>query len=122
VGIANYTNLSELMNEQLKTRREVTISDLVTKSLGKGIILASEGMPADKFDLENGFINLIDVLYRAGTIRPVPANEAESHLIQLYESGKLAENGYGGDEGDRFLEIKWLALTDNLPVIVNLNL
>jgi hypothetical protein len=122
VGIANYTNLSELMNEQLKTGREVAISDLVTKSLGRGVILASEGTPADKFDLENGFINLIGVLYRAGAIRPVPANEAESHLIQLYESGKLAENGYGGDEGDRFLEIKWLALTDNLPVTVNLNL
>jgi hypothetical protein len=122
VGIANYTNLSELMNEQLKIRREVTISDLVAKSLGRGVILASEGLTADKFDLENGFINLIDALYRAGTIRPVPASEAESHLIQQYESGKLAENGYGGDEGDRFLEIKWIALTDNLPVIVNLNL
>jgi hypothetical protein len=122
VGIANYTNLSELMNEQLKTTREVTISDLVTKSLGRGIILASEGMPADRFDLENGYINLIDALYRAGAIRPAPANEAESHLIQLYESGKLAENGYGGDEADRFLEIKWVSLTDNLPVIVNLNL
>ena len=122
MGIANYTNLSELMNEQLKTRREVTLSDLVTKSLDKGVILASEGIPADKFDLENGFINLIDVLYRAGAIRPAPANEAESQLIQLYVSGKLAENGYGGDEGDRFLEIKWIALTDNLPVVVNLNL
>jgi hypothetical protein len=122
VGIANYTNLSELMNDQLKTRREVTISDLVTKSLSKGVILASEGERADKFDLENGFINLIDVLYRAGAIRPVPANEAESRLVQLYESGQLAENGYGGDDSDRFLEIKWIALTDNLPVIINLNL
>jgi hypothetical protein len=122
VGIANYTNLSELMNEQLKTRREVTISDLVTKALGRCVILASEGERADKFDLENGFINLVDALYRAGAIRPAPADEAETHLVQLYESGKLAENGYGGDEADRFLEIKWIALTDNLPVIVNLNL
>jgi hypothetical protein len=120
VGIANYTNLSELMNEQLKTGREVTISELVTKALGRGVILASEGTPADQYDLENGFINLIDVLYRAGAIRPVPANEAESHLIQQYESGNLAENGYGGKDGDRFLEVKWTALTDNLPVIVNL--
>jgi len=110
------------MNEQLKTRQEVTISDLVTKSLGRGIILASEGLPADKFDLENGFINLIDVLYRAGAIQPVPANEAESYLIQQYESGKLAENGYGGDEADRFLDIRWVALTNDLPVIINLNL
>jgi hypothetical protein len=120
VGIANYTNLSELMNEQLKTGREVTISDLVKESLGRGIILASEGTPADQFDLENGFINLVDALYRAGAIRPVPADEAESSLIQLFESGKLAENGYGGEEGDRFLEVKWVAQTNDLPVIVNL--
>jgi hypothetical protein len=122
VGIANYTNLSEIMNETLKTGQEVSISDLVEASLGKRVILASEGAAADKYDLENGYINLVDALCRAGAIRPMPANDGESQLIQLYESGKLAENGYGGDEGDRFLKIKWLALTDNLPVIVNLNL
>jgi hypothetical protein len=122
LGIANYTNMSELMNEMLKAGREVSISDLVKESLRKTLILASEGTPADTFDLENGFISLVDALYRAGAIRPAPADDAETHMVQLYESGELAENGYGGDEGDRFLEVKWIALTDNLPVIVNLNL
>ena len=122
MGIANYTNLSELMNEMLKTERGVSISDLAEEAEKRKVILASEGELADRSDLENGFIALVEALYRAGTIKPDPANENESHLMQLYESGKLAENGYGGDEGDRFLSIKWIALTDNLPVIVNLNL
>jgi hypothetical protein len=119
MGIANYTNLSELMNDLMKTGLPVSISDLVKKAEGRNLILASEGTLADKSELENGFIDLIDMLYRAGAIKPDPADEAESHLIQLYESGKLAENGYGGNEGDRFLAIKWIALTDNLPVIAN---
>ena len=122
MGIANYTNLSELMNEVLKTGRSVSISDLAEEAEMRMVILASEGELADRSDLENGFINLVDALYRAGAIKPKPANETESHLIELYESGKLAESGYGGHEGDRFLDIKWIALTDNLPVIVNLNL
>jgi hypothetical protein len=122
MGIANYTNLSELMNEMLKTGLGVSISDLANEAEKRMIILASEGELADKSDLENAFIALADALYRAGAIKPDPANESESHLIRLYESGKLAENGYGGDEGDQFLSIKWVALTSNLPVIVNLNL
>jgi len=122
MGIANYTNLSELMNSMLKPGLGVSISDLVNEAEKRMIILASEGERADKADLENGFINLVDALYHAGAIRPDPANETESHLIRLYESGKLAKNGYGGNEGDQFLDIKWVALTDNLPVIVNLNL
>ncbi len=122
MGIANYTNLSELMNEALKTGLGVSISDLAKEAEKRKMILASEGELADKSDLENGFIALFDALYRTGAIRPVPANETESHLILLHESGKLAENGYGGKEGDQFLEIKWIALTDNLPVISNLNL
>ena len=120
MGIANYTNLSELMNEMLKTGHSISISDLVEAAAKKKIILASEGERADKADLENGFIALIDALHRAGTIKPSPANEAEVHLLQLYESGKLAENGYGGKEGDQFLTIRWIALTNNLPVISNL--
>jgi hypothetical protein len=120
VGIANYLNLSELMNERLKGGVAVSISELVREAGERKIILASEGTLAGKSDLENGFIDLVDALYRAGAIRPEPADESESHLIRLYESGKLAENGYGGEEGDRFLEIKWVALTDNPPVIVNL--
>jgi hypothetical protein len=122
MGIANYTNLSELMNDMLKTGLGVSISDLAKEAEKKMVILASEGELADKSDLENGFINLVDALYRAGAIRPDPANETESHLIRLYESGKLAESGYGGDEGDQFINIRWIALTDNLPVIVNLEL
>jgi hypothetical protein len=122
MGIANYTNLSELMNEMLKAGLAVSISDLAKEAEKRMVILASEGELADKADLENGFIALVDALYRAGAIKPDPANEAESHLIRLYESGKLAESGYGGIEGDRFLEIKWIALTDNLPVIANMNL
>jgi hypothetical protein len=121
MGIANYTNLSELMNEILKTERSVSISYLVKEAEKRMVILASEGERADKSDLENGFIELVNALYRAGAIKPDPVSETESHLIQLYESGKLAASGYGGNEGDRFLEIKWIALTDNLPVIVNLN-
>jgi len=122
MGIANYTNLSELMNEKLKTGSAVSISDLVEESLERKVILASEGTLADKSELENGFINLVDALYRSGAIRPEPANAAESHLIRLYESGELAKNGYGGKEGDQFLEVRWIALTEELPVIVNLNL
>jgi len=122
VGIANYTNLSELMNTMLKNQQSVSISDMVKEAYGRMIILASEGERADKSDLENGFINLIDAHYRAGLIQPNPANEAESHLLQLYDSGELAKNGFGGKEGDQFLNIKWTALTENLPVIVNINL
>ncbi len=122
MGIANYTNLSELMNEIMKTGLGVSISDLAKEAEKRRIILASEGTLADKSDLENAFIALVDALYRGGSIRPDPANETESHLIRLYESGALAESGYGGNEGDRFIAIKWVALTNNLPVIANLNL
>jgi len=122
MGIANYTNLSELMNRMLKKGVGISIAELAEEAQMRGLILASEGTLADKSDLENAFIALVETLYRDGAIRPVPANETESHLIRLFESGRLAENGYGGPEGDQFLEIKWIALTDDLPVIVNLNL
>ncbi len=122
MGIANYTNLSELMNEILQKGQGVSISDLVREGLTREIILASEGELADKSDLENGFIELVNALYREGAIKPEPADESESHLVRLFESGKLAEKGYGGDEGDRFLEIKWTALTGYLPVITNINI
>jgi hypothetical protein len=122
MGIANYTNLSELMNGILETGQGISISDLVKEAETRLLILASEGERADKSDLENGFINLVDALFRGGTIRPDPVNESESHLIQLFESGRLAANGYGGKEGDQFLKIKWIALTDKLPVITNLTL
>jgi hypothetical protein len=120
MGIANYTNLSELMNKHLEQGQGVSIAELVEEAARKHVILASEGELADRYDLENGYIDLVNVLYRAGHIKPDPSNEAESHLIQLYESGKLADSGYGGDEGDQFLQIKWIALTAELPVIVNL--
>ncbi|HTY61637.1 MAG TPA: hypothetical protein VMG30_05215 [Acidobacteriota bacterium] len=122
MGIANYTNMSELMNEMLKKGPGVSISDLVREAGKKKIILASEGELADKADLENGFIALFDVHYHAGRVQPNPENEMQSHLIELYKNGDLAKKGYGGSEGDLFLEIKWTALTDNLPVIVNINL
>lgn len=122
MGIANYTNLSELMNGMFKKRQIISISDMVKEASSRLIILASEGELADQGDLENGFINLIDAHYRAGRIQPNAANEAESQLIQLYDSGDLAKNGYGGKEGDQFLLIMWTALTENLPVIVNINL
>ncbi len=122
MGIANYTNLSELMNGMLQKGHSASISDMVQAGLTRKLILASEGELADKSDLENGFIALVDAHYRAGVIRPEPAKETEAGLIRMYESGELAKKGYGGDEGDRFLEIKWVALTDNLPVITNLNL
>lgn len=120
MGIANYTNLSELLNDIMKTGRSVSIADLVKEASRKKIILASEGELADQSDLENAFISLMDSLYCAGAVRPEPVDENESHLLQLYESGRLAENGYGGPEGDRFLTIRWIALTDTLPVISNL--
>jgi hypothetical protein len=122
MGIANYTNLSELMNKILEKGQRVSISDLVEEGQTRAIILASEGELADKSDLENGFIELVNVLYRDGAIKPEPADESESHLLALFESGELARNGYGGDEGDRFLEIKWFAAVDFLPVITNINL
>ena len=120
MGIANYTNLSELMNDMLQSGLGVSISDMAYEAEMRKLILASEGTLADKSDLENGFIDLVDALYRAGAIRPDPANEAESRLVRLYESGKLAENGYGGEEGDRFLKVKWIAQIHPLPVITNL--
>jgi hypothetical protein len=122
MGIANYTNLSELMNVMIKKEGGVSISDLAEEAELRGLILASEGTLADKADLENAFIALIDAYYHDGAIRPDPANETESYLIRQYESGKLAESGYGGNEGDQFIKIKWSVLTDDLPVIVNLNL
>jgi len=122
MGIANYTNMSELLNAALKTGRSVSISDMVAESLKRVIILASEGEPADQGDLENGFINIIDELCRRGAIRPVPENDAEELLLKLHESGELSAKGYGGKDGDRFLDIKWVAATNDIPVIVNINL
>ena len=122
MGIANYTNMSELLNAALKTGPSVSISDMVAEASSRIIILASEGEPADQGDLENGFINIVDELYRRSAIKPVPENENEKRLLKLYESGELSAKGYGGKDGDEFLNIKWTAVTDNLPVIVNINL
>jgi hypothetical protein len=113
-------NLSELMNGMLKRGGGVSISEMANEAERRKLILASEGTPADKADLENGFISLVDALYRAGAIRPDPADKDESCLLEQYESGELAERGYGGEAGDRFLNIRWIALTDDLPVIINL--
>ena len=121
MGIANYTNMSELLNAVLKAGRSVSISDIVNEAARRGIILASEGEPADQGDLENGFINIVDTLFRNGVIKPVPVNENETRLLKLYESGELSAKGYGGKDGDQFLDIKWIAVTDNIPVIVNIN-
>ena len=122
MGIANYTNMSEFLNAALKTGRSVSISDMVDEAAKRVMILASEGEPADQGDLENGFINIIDALNRSGAIKPVPENENEERLLKLYESGELSARGYGGKDGDQFLNIKWIAVTDNIPVIVNINL
>ena len=122
MGIGNYTNLSEIMNSMLEAGRGVSISDMVREAGNRKLILASEGEPADQADLENAFIALADVQYRAGMIALDPENAMEDHLIQLYRSGDLAKKGYGGKEGDSFLRIKWIALADNLPVITNINL
>jgi len=122
MGIANYTNMSELLNAALKTGRSVSISEMVSEASKRVIILASEGEQADQGDLENGFINIIDELCRRSAIRPVPENEDEELLVKLYESGELSAKGYGGKDGDRFLDIKWIAVTDDMPVIVNINL
>jgi len=120
MGIANYTNLSELMNERLEKGQILSISDLVKLSQGRKLILASEGEMADQSDLENGFIALVDKLYQANAIKPLPANETEENVLQLFISGKLAEEGYGSREADQFLDIKWAAAIDPLPVITNI--
>jgi len=123
MGIANYTNMSELLNAVLKTGRSVSISDMVDEALKRVIILASEGEPADRGDLENGFINIIDALFHKDAIRPIPESENEERLLELYKSGELSAKGYGGRDGDLFLDIKWAAVAaDELPVIVNINL
>lgn len=122
MGIANYTNMSELMNDMLEKDPGVSISDLVREAGKRRLILASEGEMADKGDLENGFIALFDAQYHAGMIQPNPANETECRLIELFKSGDLAKNGYGGREGDLFLDIKWIGLAEKLPVIANINL
>ncbi len=123
MAITNYTNLSELINRMLQAGG-VSISDLVREAQRAGSVLAydREGEPADASDLENGFIALMVELHRRGVVSPGAANESETQLIRLYESGKLAENGYGGPEGDQFLRIKWTARTSTLPVISNINL
>ncbi|HSW39712.1 MAG TPA: hypothetical protein VLL97_09500 [Acidobacteriota bacterium] len=120
MGIINHTNMSELMNERFKNGEAVTVSDLAEKAARRKLVLASGGTLADRMEIENGFIDLLDALYRAGIVRPDPADDDERQLIRLYESGKLAENGYGGVDGDRFIKIKWIALTDDLPVISHL--
>ncbi len=120
MGFANYTNLSELMNKRLENGEQVSISELVKEAEARNLILASEGEKADRADLENGFIALVETLYQAKSIEPQPANEMEAHILQLFRTGKLAENGYGNKESDQFLDIKWITLTKNLPVIVNL--
>ena len=122
MGIANYTNMSELLNSVLKTGQSVSISDMTSEALKRVVILASEGEPADQGDLENGFINIFDALYHKDAIKPVPENENETRLLKLYESGELSAKGYGGKDGDQFLNIKWITVTDNLPVLVNINL
>ena len=110
------------MNEILGQVQGASISDLVREALARELILASEGEKADQSDLENGFIELVNVLYREGAIKPEPADESELHLVRLFESGELEKKGYGGDESDRFLEIKWTAAADNLPVITHLSI
>jgi len=110
------------MNKLMKMECPVSISDMVREAANRRFILASEGELADKADLENGFIALFDVHYHAGRIKPDPQNEKESRIVELFRNGDLAKNGYGGSESDLFLDIKWIALTDNLPVIANINL
>ena len=122
MGIANYTNMSELLNAALKTGRSVSISDMVAEASSRVIILASEGEAADQGDLENGFINIIDELYRRDAVKPLPENQNDERLLKLYESGELSAKGYGGKDGDQFLNIKWVAVTNDIPVIVNINL
>ncbi len=67
MGIANYTNLSELMNAMLKKEGSVSISAMAEEAEQRRLILASEGTLADKADLENAFIALDDALYRTGS-------------------------------------------------------
>jgi hypothetical protein len=120
MGIGNYTNLSELMNAKLEKGQSLSISDFVWEAQNRGLILASEGEMADQWDLENGFIALVDKLYHANAIKPLPADETESHIVQLFASGKLAEDGYGSREADQFLKIKWAAAIAPLPIITNI--
>jgi hypothetical protein len=119
MGIANYMNMSELMNKMLAAG-PVSIADLAHEAFGRMMILASEGERADMSDLENGFIALANVLYQKNAIQPDPANAEEERLVQLYKSGELEKNGYGGEEGDQFLRMRWKALTDALPIITNI--
>ncbi|MDR1727270.1 MAG: hypothetical protein LBT74_04985 [Acidobacteriota bacterium] len=122
MGIANYTNLSERLNAALKSGRSVSIAEMVQNAACGMLILASEGEVADQSDLENGFINIVEQLYRAGKVKPVPAGEDDVRVLGLFDSGELAAHGYGGADGDRFLLVRWVAAADELPVIVNINL
>jgi hypothetical protein len=122
MGIANYTNLSERLNAALKSGESVSITEMVREAASGMVILASEGEPADQSDLENGFINIIDVLCRDGKIKPVPRDENDLRVMELHKSGELAAHGYGGRDGDQFLDIRWCAASNDLPVIVNINL
>jgi hypothetical protein len=121
MGYANYQNLSELMNEMLAARPGVSISEMVEEAEGRMMgIEAAEGLFAGRSSLENGFIALVGQLAQTAKIAPQPANETESRILQLYQSGKLAEDGFEGREGNLFLDIKWIPITGNLPLIKDL--
>ena len=102
MGIGDYTDLSEIMNHMLEAGHGVSISDMVREAGNRKIILASEGEQADQADLENAFIALADVQYRAGKIAPDPENEMEKHLIQLYSRETWQRMGTAEKKATRF--------------------
>jgi len=118
VGNANYRNLSEFVNEMLVASNGVSISEMAEEAERRMIgIEASEGLLTDRESLKNGFIVLVSMLAQTAKIAPQPVNETENRILQLYQSGNLAEDGYEGRDGDLFCEIKWAPITNNLPVI-----
>jgi hypothetical protein len=106
------------MNKMLQSSKSgVSITQMVDKALAKGLKLqASEGEFADRSALENAYIGLVGLL-RKEHIQPKPANPEESRILQLYHSGKLADDGFEGPDGDAFLEISWVPVTETLPEI-----
>jgi hypothetical protein len=118
MAYANLQNLSELLNEMLLSSSGASISELAEAAEQQMIgIQTADGVLTDRPSLENGILALINHLAQTAKIVPQPVSETENRILLLYQSGELGESGHEGRERDLFLDIKWIPITANLPMI-----
>ncbi len=118
MGLANLQDLSELINAMLLASPQgVSISGMIQEALRNLQLPGEKREHSDQSSLEHGIIDLVGRLAQTAKIAPQPANETDNRILELYQSGELAKNGYKGLEGNLFLAIKWIPITNNLPVI-----